>query len=624
MFKNFFASALRRIVPSSALSEVKDVSAVADLEGNRAHSTGEPRGDMTGISTVDNREQKSASSPDESLKTPAINAISELDRAVLQTVNIPFAAESVTEFGEEIDNFWFFAFRKYLYTDAGVKKWYAPPLVGASEVNAGIALINLDNRTAISDGLTLSPKQLLLVAHPRKALAARVRLVGEGLYCIVAEFSSDTIASAFSVAVNVNGQSIWEREVKDKDGRSVYAGHLNLAENSFVDFLVNSRPEGNSEPCKAGLRFAIFKCDEATGVVRFRCDDECSSIDTTEALKWAAAIPFAPKIVNRAPVDARARAEIFDRCWTLNKKYLASLFPKESAEIIEDVTRRRSESPVKYAICMIPRSGSTLLGELLSSTGKLGYPIEYFVPDIIRSLSMPFSDLFSSYGDLLKTGFSTENGVFGIEVEGVRFFEEEQFFRNLNQWRVIYLTRSDILAQAISLAISERSGVWHSFDQNDKHGQCLLDNNIIKWQLNFLLENERNFEKLFSDSSITPLRVVYEDLVRDPATQIRNIAEYVGVTDVETPSVDISNTVLKPTRTGINRYYELMTIMTGGEFWGYNFYTIEGREVAALTGVRVDLLALGRDRAPVVFVGSDRDELRARVEEYIVKRLADF
>ncbi|WP_183081422.1 Stf0 family sulfotransferase [Paraburkholderia fungorum] len=573
---------------------------------------------------MNNRDQKSASSPDERSEALVTKAISELDRAIIPSVNISFSAESVTEFGEEIDNFWFFAFRKHLYSDAGVKKWYAPPLGGAEEVNAGFALINLDNRTAMSDGLTLLPKQLLLVAHPRKTLAARVRLVKEGLYCIVAEFSSDATASAFSVAVNVNGQSIWEREFKDKEVCSVYAGHLNLAENSFVDFLINSRPKGDSEPCKAGLRFALFKCDEVTGAVRFRCDDECSSLDTTEALKWVAAIPFAPRVVDHAPVDLRARAEIFDRCWTLNRKYLASLFPKESAEIIADVTNRSLEAPVKYAICMIPRSGSTLLGELLSSTGKLGYPIEYFVPDIIRSLSIAFSDLFSSYENLLKTGFSTENGVFGIEVEGVRFFEEDQFFRNLNQWRVIYLTRNNILAQAISLAISERSGVWHSFDQNDKHGQCLLDNNTIKWQLNFLLENERNFEKLFADRNITPLKVIYEDLVQDPGAQIRNIAEYVGVMDIEIPSIDISNTVLKPTRTGINRYYELMIIMTGGEFWGYNFYTIEGREVAALTGTRVDLLALSRDRAPVVFVGSDRDELRARVEAYIVKRLADF
>lgn len=213
--------------------------------------------------------------------------------------------------------------------------------------------------------------------------------------------------------------------------------------------------------------------------------------------------------------------------------------------------------------------------------------------------------------------------MFGIEVEAIRFSEEGEFFGDLNQRRLIYLTRKNILAQAISLALADRSGRWRSFDKSEKHGEFLIDSSSIKWQLNFLLENERTFENVFRDQNIQPLRLTYEGLVENPAAQVRSIAEYIGMTEIDFSDFDISETVLKPTRTGVNRYYELMTIMTGGEFWGYNIHTIENRHFAVLAGVRVDLLALDAERSPVMFIETDRDALRGRVKAYIINKLAD-
>jgi len=63
---------------------------------------------------------------------------------------------------------------------------------------------------------------------------------------------------------------------------------------------------------------------------------------------------------------------------TPNNKFYALLEstvpdPQRLADI-----NQKPQSKINYLICFTPRSGSSLLTEVLSSTGIMGYPEEYF------------------------------------------------------------------------------------------------------------------------------------------------------------------------------------------------------------------------------------------------------
>ena len=211
------------------------------------------------------------------------------------------------------------------------------------------------------------------------------------------------------------------------------------------------------------VKFAVFVCDRDSHTILSRCDDGYSGLDMAEALQWTVRTPKVTTAVAPAVITIQQRADFFSTHWSLDKRYLPCQLFKSPCEISQMLVESKSAPKIKYAILITPRSGSTLLSEIIGSTGMLGYPIEYFVPDVVRAISLTFSDLFSSYEDLICSGFKSRNGVFGLEIEGERFFSERALLSDLRNWRLIYLTRYNILAQAISNAFAIRSGTWHSF-----------------------------------------------------------------------------------------------------------------------------------------------------------------
>src|SRR3954470_16038967 len=70
-----------------------------------------------------------------------------------------------------------------------------------------------------------------------------------------------------------------------------------------------------------------------------------------------------------------------------------------------------------YAICTQPRSGSNLLCQVLSSTDRLGHPLEYFNGPARRALGLPdFPDAPElQIGEILHGG-ATPNGVYAVKL----------------------------------------------------------------------------------------------------------------------------------------------------------------------------------------------------------------
>jgi LPS sulfotransferase NodH len=83
-----------------------------------------------------------------------------------------------------------------------------------------------------------------------------------------------------------------------------------------------------------------------------------------------------------------------------------------------------SGTATDYAICALPRSGSTLLAFLLGASGLMGVPDEYLHPDHSRVLARHFG-LFDggdppdveTYLACVRKRRTSANGVFGIKVQ---------------------------------------------------------------------------------------------------------------------------------------------------------------------------------------------------------------
>lgn len=192
-------------------------------------------------------------------------------------------------------------------------------------------------------------------------------------------------------------------------------------------------------------------------------------------------------------------------------------------------------------IAMLPRTGSTALCSLLEATEVLGIPREYLNP---RGPLKPWARRLSAsdlgeYLEALRREQATPNGVFALktlyqDLEPV--LERAPVAELLGTATFVYLTREDLVAQAISNYIAESSGVWH----RDPSGELFrsrgggdpdppYDEAKILAEHDALVRQHADWERLFAQRSIEPLRVTYEGFVADANATVATVAEHVGV-----------------------------------------------------------------------------------------------
>ena len=189
----------------------------------------------------------------------------------------------------------------------------------------------------------------------------------------------------------------------------------------------------------------------------------------------------------------------------------------------------------KYVIAMTARSGSTWLAHLLQSTGVCGNPKELFNAEALAVDKMKprpgdFSEIFAH-----QVSKYSSDGAFGFETNFERFnhlldlVDFESVFLDQGT-RFVYLTRTDLLSQAISVLSALRTGVWHRFLKRSGNEQSacgeLDEQTLWHWILSFVQE-ERRWETFFNRHQIMPLKVTYEELVTNPRLQLARILKHI-------------------------------------------------------------------------------------------------
>lgn len=211
-----------------------------------------------------------------------------------------------------------------------------------------------------------------------------------------------------------------------------------------------------------------------------------------------------------------------------------------------------------FFICHTLRCGSTLLSDALSSTGIAGYPEEYFPerapdgsvyvatvaalkdPDTWQSdwTRNPFEECLER---VLRSGTSP-NGVFASKLKwfNMAYLDEtlgrlheprgfslpEHLERRFPNLRYVWVTRRDKVRQAVSLVKARQSAEWKAMSAfPQRTGRLDYSFHVVDVALRRIVQEECGWEEYFRHAGITPVTVVYEDLIRNYEPTLRRLLE---------------------------------------------------------------------------------------------------
>lgn len=191
-----------------------------------------------------------------------------------------------------------------------------------------------------------------------------------------------------------------------------------------------------------------------------------------------------------------------------------------------------------YMLATIPRSGSTYCAVKFWRSGILGSPMEYLnfraSGRLLNRLGYDENidgDRLLSYWDQVQRLRTTANGVFGFKMFTPNYVDIAKrsplLLNRLTPNYVVYLTRKDALGQAISYSRAIRSKVWFA-DVSDTPSVC-YDKGHITWCLSLIESQKMAWEKVFALTKVTPIRILYEDLLDSRLDVVSQVAQRMGL-----------------------------------------------------------------------------------------------
>lgn len=199
-----------------------------------------------------------------------------------------------------------------------------------------------------------------------------------------------------------------------------------------------------------------------------------------------------------------------------------------------------------YLICGTNRSGSTLLCELLKSTGVAGRPEEYFWrgDEPYWAARWGVSDPAGYVRAAIQEGM-TANGVFAAKImwshmpdlfaklrvaRGERELSERELLgRTFPNLRFVWIWREDLVAQAVSFSRATQTNEWRANDPRRSARQPRFDRAQIERLLGEVKEQNEASRQWFAANAVEPYRVRYEELVEDMEGGTRKLLAFLGI-----------------------------------------------------------------------------------------------
>lgn len=212
-----------------------------------------------------------------------------------------------------------------------------------------------------------------------------------------------------------------------------------------------------------------------------------------------------------------------------------------------------------YIICATPRSGSTLLCDLLTASGIAGRPNSYFrSQDIsywaglwgVDDPTTDFDPTFNlAYLAAMKRAGLAGTGIFGLRImwqavsdTGKRLnaaFGKTADVATLLELAFgptlfIHLSRRDKDAQAVSLVRAEQTGLWHVATDGSERERTtpphapFFNAAQINQSRDRLITDDVNWSSFFDRRGFEPLRIFYEDLADNPQATLARVLSSLG------------------------------------------------------------------------------------------------
>lgn len=213
---------------------------------------------------------------------------------------------------------------------------------------------------------------------------------------------------------------------------------------------------------------------------------------------------------------------------------------------------------LSYLICCCERTGSTLLGNALIATGIAGRPRSYFNrvahynPRLQRILGNAKDD--GTYLDRVIAAATTPNGVFGAKVHWEHFLNlvakaerrslgrkenapasvPERLRVHLPDLRYIWLVRKNAVARAISHYRVKKTSQWQLdsrwvTDDTAGEGDPGFDFDEIEAFVRLGEAENARWREFFQTHDISPLELIYEELVQDLEGTVQHVLEFLGI-----------------------------------------------------------------------------------------------
>ncbi|MGH8191578.1 MAG: Stf0 family sulfotransferase [Rhodanobacteraceae bacterium] len=195
----------------------------------------------------------------------------------------------------------------------------------------------------------------------------------------------------------------------------------------------------------------------------------------------------------------------------------------------------------RYILATMPRSGSTLCSIRFWQSGQLGAPLEYLnlrmAKGVLKRLGYvlengrPNEAQMASYWTNLQKLRTSPNGVFGCKlfVCNLAYLSNRlpEFLSRVAPTHVVYLTRRDLVGQAISYSRAQRSNIWFGGLHSTQTPQ--YDFEHIRSCLTSICGQMAVWERLFKVWGIQPLRLYYEQICRTPRRAVVAAKAHMGL-----------------------------------------------------------------------------------------------
>lgn len=177
-----------------------------------------------------------------------------------------------------------------------------------------------------------------------------------------------------------------------------------------------------------------------------------------------------------------------------------------------------------YMIVIAGRCGSTWLGRMLQDLGVIGAPNEWFNT---QGLAMMYQKRNATgLADYVQKTAAL-HPVFGVQINPERLLYLEELVdltKTFASFAMIDLRRRDFAAQAFSFARARKSGQWH----NVKGPPVDVSDEEVWAMIAYVIRNEQRIDKWYAAQGLTPMRLVYEDILADRNAVILRILAYLS------------------------------------------------------------------------------------------------